>query len=288
MKILMKILITGGAGYFGKGFVKNLLERNLAERICIYSRNEFTQATMRQELNDDSRLRWFIGDVRDRDRLTRAMKDVEVVVHAAALKRIEVAEYNVLECVATNIYGTENVVKAAIDAGVKKAVLLSTDKACEPCNAYGYSKAMAEKIFLNAHSYAGAKGTRFAVTRYGNVAGSTGSVIPFWRRLIEGGEWLPITAPDATRFWMTRQEAVKLVLDTIMDMQGGELNIPDLPAYRLGDLHLLMNSGGKTGCRIVGMRPGEKLHESMRPGETSENARRMGIEELAEALQHVE
>lgn len=278
----MNILITGGSGFFGQAFVRTLLARKLSERICIYSRSEFTQAQMRQSLNDDPRLRWFIGDVRDQDRLRRAMTDIDVVVHAAALKRIEVAEYNVLECVATNVNGTSNVVKACIDARVKKAVLLSTDKACEPTNAYGMSKALAERIFLSAAHYAGEKGPRFAVTRYGNVAGSTGSVIPFWRSLLQNQTEVPVTHPLATRFWMTAQEAVDLVLTTIDTLKGGELVIPTLPAY---DLETLMGAlGTKPAVPFVGLRPGEKMHESMEPGKSSEHARRMTLKELREAL----
>lgn len=280
----MSILITGGTGYFAQGFVRTLLDNDIASRIGIFSRGEFAQALMRRALNDDPRLRWFIGDVRDRDRLRRAMRGIDVVVHAAALKRIEVAEYNALECVATNVNGTENVVKAAIDAGVRKAVLLSTDKACQPCNTYGLSKALAEKIFLTASHYAGENGTRFAVTRYGNIAGSTGSVIPTWRALLEKTDTVPVTDPDATRFWMYRKEAVDLVLETIKSMQGGELRIPTLPAYRLGDLAAAM--GAKV--RITGMAGNEKKHEEMRPGESSEDARRMSIEEIKEALNHVD
>lgn len=278
----MRILVTGGTGYFGRGFVKHLLDS--AERICIYSRGEYAQHQMREALGNNPKLRWFIGDVRDRDRLQRAMHSCDVVVHAAALKRIEVVEYNVLEAVATNVLGTENVVKAAIDAGVKKAVLLSTDKACDPCNAYGMSKALAERIFLSAKHYAGTDGPIFAVTRYGNVAGSTGSVIPMWRDHLTRHSWVPVTDPDMTRFWMTKQEAVDLVFNTIQSMKGGELAIPELPAYRVGDLASAMDAE----MRITGTRGGEKWHEAMEPGKTSDLARRMSVEEIREALKHVE
>lgn len=279
----MNVLVTGGTGYFGKGFVKKLLAENLAERICIYSRGEFAQHKMRDEFND-SRLRWFIGDVRDYDRLKRAMHECDTVVHAAALKRIEVVEYNVLEAVATNVYGTENVVKACIDAGVKKAVLLSTDKACEPCTAYGYSKAMAESIFTSARHYAGAGGPTFCVTRYGNVAGSTGSVIPLWREHLKRSDVVPVTNPMMTRFWMTQGEAVDLVLKAIRDGKPGELITPDLPAYYVEDLAFAMGAGTK----IIGMRGIEKMHECMLPGQYSDKARMMSVEELKEALTHVE
>lgn len=281
----MNILITGGTGFFAKGFVKTLLEEDLATRICIYSRGEFAQATMRREFKDDERLRWFIGDVRDQDRLYRAMSGCEVVVHAAALKRVEVAEYNPLECISTNVQGTVNVVKAAIDARIKKAVFLSTDKAFEPCNTYGLSKALAEKVFLGAGHYAGDKGPAFAVTRYGNVAGSTGSVIPTWRELMKTQSHLPVTDPEATRFWMTRQQAVDLVLWTLDTMTGGELNIPTLPAYRLGDLAVAMNPGRRP--KIIGLGKGEKLHESMASGKSSADAERLTVDELREALAHV-
>lgn len=280
----MKILVTGGTGYFGKAFVKHLLDTDAAERICIYSRGEYAQHQMRVAMDNHPKLRWFIGDVRDRDRLQRAMSGCDTVVHAAALKRIEVVEYNVLEAVATNVLGTENVVKASIDAKVKKAVLLSTDKACDPCNAYGMSKALAERIFLSAKHYAGNNGPIFSVTRYGNVAGSTGSVIPMWREHLTKHDWVPVTDPDMTRFWMTKQEAVDLVFNTIQTMQGGELNIPELPAYRVGDLAEAM--GAK--MQITGTRGGEKWHEAMESGKTSDLARRMTVQELREALQHVD
>ena len=281
----MNILITGGAGFFGRAFVKRLLQDSQAERIAIFSRNEWNQAQMRAELKDDPRMRFLIGDVRDSERLRIAMNGVDVVVHAAALKRIEVAEYNPMETVATNVLGTENVVRAAIDARVHKAVLLSTDKAVNPSTLYGLTKGVAERLFLQAEPYATPFGTKFAVCRYGNVSGSTGSVIPVWRRLIADGHTeLPITDPECTRFWMTAREAVDLVMGTIETMDGGELVIPDLPAYRLGDLASVM---GATGLRRIQMSGGEKTHEEMRPGETSADARRMSWTELKEAVANV-
>lgn len=235
---------------------------------------------MRAALNNDERLRFFIGDVRDTERLRRAMDGVELVVHAAALKRIEAAEYNVLECVATNVIGTRNVVDACIDAGVKKAILLSTDKACLPTTTYGMTKAVAERIFLQSSHYA-PNGTKFAVTRYGNVAGSTGSVIPVWRSMLDAGQQtVPVSDPDCTRFWMTLEEAVDLVWNTALTMQGGELNVPELPAYRLGDLAEAM----EVKTKVIGLANAEKRHEEMLPGETSDRARRMPIEELRRAL----
>ena len=273
---MKNILITGATGSFGSIFIKNLMIFNLAERICVYSRGEHRQADLRRELHDDPRLRWFIGDVRDKARLRRAMEGIDVVVHAAALKRIETVHYNILEAVQTNIIGTSNVVECAIDAGVDKAVLNSSDKACEPTTAYGYTKAVAEAIFQNAGAYAGRgkpypRGTRFAITRYGNIAGSQGSVIPIWREMQANGfEVVPISDPDCTRFWMTQGEAATLVLHAIEHTQGGDLFVPNLPAYRLGDLAEAM----KVNTRIIGLGNGEKLHESMRPGEPSDKARR--------------
>lgn len=275
------ILITGGTGFFGQGFVRRMLSMG-PERICIFSRSEWMQAQMRIALNNDSRLRWFIGDVRDVDRLRRAMDGVDLVIHAAALKRIETVEYNVIEAVATNVVGTRNVVDAAIDAGIKKAVLLSTDKACLPTTTYGMTKAIAERIFLQSSHYAGPGGPKFAACRYGNVAGSTGSVIPLWRSLLATGEnRVPVTDPDCSRFWMTLDQAIDLVWKTATTMQGGELNIPDLPAYRLGDLAKAMGAE----MRVVGMAPAEKRHEEMKPGETSDKARRLTVTELQSLLE---
>jgi FlaA1/EpsC-like NDP-sugar epimerase len=277
------VLITGGSGFFGQGLVRELLRQNLSERICIYSRDEYKQATMRAELKDDARLRWFIGDVRDAQRLRRAMlHGVDLVVHAAALKRVEVGEYNPDEMVKTNIIGSMNVIEAAIDVGVARVVALSTDKACEPANAYGASKLVLEKLFLAANNVTGAEGPRFAVCRYGNVANSTGSVIPTW--LAAGADQVVnLTHPDCTRFYMSLADAVRLVLNTARTMKGGELAIPNLPAYRLGDLaHAL---GVK--FRETGLGAGEKMHESMVAGQTSQHARRMTVEEIREALRHV-
>ncbi len=277
------ILITGGTGFFGRGFVHAVLDQQLTERVCVLSRDEYKQATMRAEFGNDPRLRFFVGDVRDAERLRRAMDGVELVVHAAALKRVEVGEYDSDEMVKTNVVGSMNVIQAATDAGVAKVVALSTDKACEPVNAYGASKLLAEKVFLAANNARGATGPRFAVCRYGNVAGSTGSVIPTWRRELAAGREVVITDPECTRFWMRLDEAVRLVLQTARTMKGGELAIPNLPAYRLGDLAIAL--GAKFKRTRLGA--GEKRHESMVPGATSEHARRMTITELKEVLQHV-
>lgn len=249
------VLITGGSGFFGKAFARRALSLG-ASRVCIYSRNEYAQHLMRNEFCDDPRLRWLIGDVRDEARLCRAMDGVDTVIHAAALKRVEVGEYCPDELIKTNIDGAMNVISAAMDAGVQNVVALSTDKAAAPYNAYGASKLMAEKLFLAANNMRGASGPRFGVTRYGNVSGSTGSVIPIWRKLLSDGKKLTVTNPEATRFWMTVDEAVDLVLWTV----GKEwLVVPDLPAYRVADLAEAI--GGET--ETVGMRDGEKKHEAM-------------------------
>lgn len=279
----MRILITGGAGFFGKAFTRYALKQE--HTVCIYSRNEFNQFQMRQEFNDDERLRFFIGDIRDRDRLRRAMEGCDVVIAAAALKRIEVGAYNPTEMTKTNVIGTMNTVEAAMDAGVRKVVYLSSDKAFEPCSPYGHSKAMAESIILSANNMRGSMGPLFSCTRYGNVAGSTGSIIPNWRKLIADGiTTVPVTDPDCTRFYMTEQEAVDLVLDTLANMKGGELVIPEnLPAYRIEDLAEAMN----VKMDIRGLGEHEKKHEGMRVGLTSDKARRMTVDELREALENV-
>jgi UDP-N-acetylglucosamine 4,6-dehydratase len=269
---MKSILVTGGTGSFGRAFVRRLLKDTTVDRIAVLSRGEHAQADMRDRFSDD-RLRFFVGDVRDRDRLRRAFHGIDVVVHAAALKRIEVGRYNPTEMVQTNIDGTINVVEAALDADVKKVVYLSSDKAWQPISPYGQSKALAESIILNA--YQGR--TRFAVTRYGNVWCSQGSVVPRWRS-IKGP--VPVTDPDATRFFMTMDEAVGLVLDTALTMRGGELKIPTLPAFRLGDLAEAM--GAK--MNVIGLPSWEKKHEGMCEGNTSDKARRMTVDELKEAL----
>lgn len=268
------VLITGGSGSFGQAFTRRILQ-DKPERVIVLSRDEHKQAHMAQSINDD-RLRLFIGDVRDRDRLRRAFDGVDIVVHAAALKRIEVGAYNPGEMVKTNILGAMNVIEAAQDAGVEKVVALSTDKAYQPVSPYGQSKALAETLFLNANNTRGKNGPIYAVTRYGNVAGSNGSVIPKWREILRHSETVPVTNPDCTRFWMRMDEAVDLVLHTIETMRGGELNIPTLPAYRLGDLAEAMDAV----IDITGLPAYEKMHEGMADGNTSDVARRMTLEEL--------
>ena len=287
----MNFLITGGTGSFGQAYVKHLLTSSPAERICIFSRDEFKQAQMRQAFNDDPRLRFFIGDVRDRDRLTRAMIGVDVVIHAAALKRIEVGHYNPDEMVKTNIMGAMNVIDAAHIANVSFVVALSTDKAYQPISSYGHSKAMAEQLFLNANDMFGATGPKFAVTRYGNVWGSKGSVVPTWRQMIrnqliesEGNTsvvMVPVSDTEVTRFYMSMDEAVELVSGAV---GKSELVIPpNLPAYRLGDLAEAMGAR----MNVLGLGEYEKLHESMAEGYTSDKARRMSVEELQEKLREI-
>jgi UDP-N-acetylglucosamine 4,6-dehydratase len=278
---MRSVLITGGTGAFGSAFA---LECEMAEvdRIVIYSRGEYRQFQMRQQM-DSPRFRWFIGDVRDRDRLRRAMQGVEVVVHAAALKRIEVGFYNPIEMVKTNVMGAINVIEAAQDAGVRKVVAISSDKAFQPVSPYGASKALAESLFLSSNNARGQEGPRYAVCRYGNVWNSTGSVVPVWRNMIaNGNKEVTVTDPDCTRFFMRMPQAVWLVLETIEKMQGGELRIPELPAYRLGDLAEAMG----VEMRITGLPAFEKKHEGMDANNCSKDARRMTVGELKVALEH--
>ena len=280
----MRYLITGATGTFGRAFVRRLLTIDASERICIYSRGEHAQAEMRADLQDDPRCRWLIGDVRDLSRLRRAMAGVDVVVHAAALKRIEVGAYNPIEMVRTNVDGVINIIEAAQDAGVKKVVGLSSDKAFFPCSPYGQSKALGEALLLAANNTVPADGPRFAVTRYGNIWSSTGSVVPTWRRMIEAGaKAVPVSSLDVTRFFMTIDEAVDLVLTTIDTMKGGELAIPTLPAYRLGDLVEAMG----VKAIIKGLPSFEKKNEAMSEGNNSEYARRMSVDELREKLAEI-
>lgn len=289
---MKSVLITGGSGFFGTACTRFLLQRGIGpSRIVVYSRSEHRHAEMARELkrlDPEGRLRLFIGDVRDRDRLRRAMEGIDVVIHAAALKRIETGFFDPLEVAKTNIGGTINVIEAAMDAGVRKVIGLSTDKAYHPVSPYGTSKAFAESLFLSANNMRGARGAHFAVCRYGNIWNSNGSVVPTWRKMISdqlGDELaqatVPVTDPECTRFYMTIGEAVTLVLDTVQTMKGGEIVIPTLPAYRLGDLAEAM--GAK--MQITGLPAWEKRAESMGPGNSSDKARRMTVQELQEALQ---
>jgi len=238
-----------------------MLDEHDPRRIVIYSRDELKQYEVRQKFADDPRLRWFIGDIRDQHRLTRAMHGVDYVVHAAALKQVDTAEYNPFEYVQTNIVGSQNVVEASIDAGVKKVVALSTDKASSPLNLYGATKLAADKLFQSANHYAAGYESRFSVVRYGNVMGSRGSVVPFFKQLAAEGKPLPITDSRMTRFWITLPAAVQFVVDSFDQMQGGELYVPRIPSMRITDLVEAVAPGSET--YEMGIRPGEKLHEEM-------------------------
>jgi UDP-N-acetylglucosamine 4,6-dehydratase len=279
---MQSVLITGGTGSFGQAFAKHLLNYNLAERICIYSRSEHVQAAMRHRFADDERLRWFIGDVRDRARLARAMHGVDTVVHAAALKRIEVGQYNPSEMVKTNVQGAMNVIDTATMNGVENVIALSTDKACAPISPYGQSKALAESLFLSANVESASR-TRFAVTRYGNVWASAGSVVPKWRELINrGADSVPVTDPECTRFFMTIEQAVALVLNAYVRMPNALVIPRELSAYRLGDLVEAMG----VKANVIGLPAWEKKHEYMDYDLCSADARRMSVDELRQALQH--
>ncbi|MGH3761783.1 UDP-N-acetylglucosamine 4,6-dehydratase (inverting) [Actinophytocola sp.] len=255
------ILLTGGTGSFGKAFIAYALEHLNPRRLVVLSRDELKQYEARQLFADDPRLRWFIGDVRDRRRLERAMHDVDYVVHAAALKQVDTAEYNPFEFVQTNVTGSQNVIEAAIDRGVRKVIALSTDKASSPINLYGATKLCADRLFISGNHYAAGHPTRFAVVRYGNVMGSRGSVIPFFRSLAERGEELPVTDLRMTRFWITLPEAVAFVVSSFELMHGGELYVPRIPSMRLVDLARVI--APNSPMKEVGVRPGEKLHEEM-------------------------
>jgi UDP-N-acetylglucosamine 4,6-dehydratase (inverting) len=255
------VLITGGTGSFGKAFITRLLTDINPRRIVVFSRDELKQYECRQLFGDDPRLRWFIGDIRDQHRLMRAMHGVEYVIHAAALKQVDTAEYNPWEFVKTNVIGSQNVIEASIDAGVQKLVALSTDKASSPINLYGATKLTADKLFISGNHYAARYPTRFSVVRYGNVMGSRGSVIPFFRKLAEAGESLPITDFRMTRFFITLPQAVQFVLDSFDRMQGGELYVPRIPSMKIVDLAQAIAPGAP--MHEIGLRPGEKLHEEM-------------------------
>jgi UDP-N-acetylglucosamine 4,6-dehydratase len=254
------ILVTGGTGSFGKAFIKHALQHLNPSRIAVFSRDELKQYDFRLELKDDPRVRWFIGDVRDRDRLMRAFHGVDIVIHAAALKQVDTAEYNPFECIATNVLGAENVINACIDSGVQRVIALSTDKASSPINLYGASKLCSDKLFVAGNHYSGASDTRFSVVRYGNVVGSRGSVVPFFMNLAGTGS-LPITDIRMTRFWITLPKAVQFVLDSLERMQGGEIFVPRIPSTTITDLAAAIDPDAK--LEIVGIRPGEKLHEEM-------------------------
>ncbi len=264
------ILITGGTGSFGQRFIAQILQRYKPKKLIVYSRDELKQFDM-QKLFNQPCMRYFIGDVRDKHRLKTAMRDVDFVVHAAALKQVPAAEYNPMECIKTNIMGAQNVIEAAIEEGVDKVIALSTDKAANPVNLYGATKLASDKIFVAANNISGANGTRFAVVRYGNVVGSRGSVVPFFRELLAKGETeLPVTHEKMTRFWITLEQGVEFVIDNFQRMQGGEIFVPKIPSIRITDLVEAMC--GHRNYRIIGIRPGEKIHEIMVPEETAHHS----------------
>jgi UDP-N-acetylglucosamine 4,6-dehydratase len=258
------VLVTGGTGSFGQRFIETLLRYSRARRLIVFSRDEYKQSQMQERFADFdiSRLRFFLGDVRDSERLDLAAREVEFIVHTAALKQVPAAEYNPFECIRTNVNGAENVVRAALRNGVRKVLALSTDKAANPINLYGASKLASDKIFIAANNLSGSLGTRFSVVRYGNVVGSRGSVVPFFRKLIaQGADHLPITDDRMTRFWITLQHGVFFVVSSLAMMRGGEIFVPKIPSMRVADLARCLAPG--LPLRTVGIRPGEKLHEVM-------------------------
>jgi UDP-N-acetylglucosamine 4,6-dehydratase len=262
------ILVTGGTGSFGRRFIETALQRAKPRKLIIYSRDELKQSDMQIDLAERftpeqmASLRFFLGDVRDRERLTLAMRGVDIVIHAAALKQVPAAEYNPSECIHTNVLGAENVVWACLANRVKRVVALSTDKACNPINLYGATKLASDKTFVAANNLSGDIGTRFSVVRYGNVVGSRGSVAPFFQRLINrGATELPITDARMTRFWITLNEGVDFVLSSLSEMRGGEIFVPKIPSMKVVDLAVAM--APTASLKMVGIRPGEKLHEIM-------------------------
>ncbi len=253
------ILITGGTGSFGRFFVRAALTHN-PKKLIVFSRDELKQYEMANEISDP-RVVYFVGDVRDRDRLHRAFDGVDFVIHAAALKQIPSCEYNPFEAIKTNVLGAANVIDEAIDRGVQKIIALSTDKACQPINLYGATKLCSDKLFVGGNSYSGNKPTRLSVVRYGNVVGSRGSVIPFFKKIASEKGIIPITDRRMTRFWITLQQGVQFVIDSLFCMKGGEIFIPKIPSMRLIDLASAIAPDCKQ--KVVGIRPGEKLHEVM-------------------------
>lgn len=263
-----QVLVTGGTGSFGRAFIRTLLARHRPERVVVFSRDELKQFEMQQEFTAPS-MRFFLGDVRDPERLRQAVRGVHYIVHAAALKQVPAAEYNPMECIKTNIQGAENVIRAALDNNVERVIALSTDKAANPVNLYGATKLASDKLFVAANNIVGRdRKTRFAVVRYGNVVGSRGSVVPLFRKLLaNGANELPVTNPRMTRFWITLQDGVDFVEKCFARMQGGEIFVPKISSMRITDLVEAMAPG--IPIRIIGIRPGEKLHEIMCPADDS-------------------
>lgn len=261
------ILITGGTGSFGKQYTRTILARYKPNRLVIFSRDELKQFEMQQEFSQDC-MRYFIGDVRDGSRLRDAMRGIDYVIHAAALKQVPAAEYNPLECIKTNIHGAENVIQAALENNVEKVIALSTDKAANPINLYGATKLASDKLFVAANNMAGSRRTSFAVVRYGNVVGSRGSVVPFFQKLVaDGAKSLPITHAEMTRFWISLPQGVDFVLKNFARMHGGEIFVPKIPSVRITDLAKAI--APQLDQHLVGIRPGEKLHEIMCPADDS-------------------
>jgi UDP-N-acetylglucosamine 4,6-dehydratase/5-epimerase len=261
------ILITGGTGSFGKKYVETILENYKPRKVIVYSRDELKQYEMEKVFNEEC-MRYFIGDVRDRDRLTQAMHGVDYVIHAAALKHVPAAEYNPMECIKTNIHGAENVIRSALEKDVDKVIALSTDKAANPINLYGATKLCSDKLFVAANNIGGRRRTRFSVARYGNVVGSRGSVVPFFSDLIaNNSDHLPITDARMTRFWITLPQGVDFVLKNFYRMHGGEIFVPKIPSIKMVDLARAMSP--ERPQKNIGIRPGEKLHETMCPADDS-------------------
>ena len=275
------ILVTGGTGSFGRRFIETVLARYTPRKLIVYSRDELKQSEMQTELREKfsaeqvGKMRFFLGDVRDRARLTLALRGVDIVIHAAALKQVPAAEYNPSECIATNVMGAENVVWACLTNRVRQVVALSTDKACNPINLYGATKLASDKVFVAANNLSGDIGTRFSVVRYGNVVGSRGSVVPFFQRLLaNGARTLPVTDPRMTRFWITLPEGVDFVLSSLSIMRGGEVFVPKIPSMKITDLVAAMAPGAE--IEVVGIRPGEKLHEMMISADDARSTAELG------------
>lgn len=261
------ILITGGTGSFGQHFARMLFKRYKPRRVAIFSRDELKQFEMAQTINPRE-MRYFIGDVRDSQRMKEAMRNVDIVIHAAAMKQVPAAEYNPMECIKTNIHGAENVIRAALANNVEKVLALSTDKAANPVNLYGATKLASDKLFVAANNFAGNHPTRFGVVRYGNVMGSRGSVVPFFQKLLaEETDHIPITDDRMTRFWITLEQGIQFVINSLGRMSGGEIFVPKIPSVRITDLAEAMAPG--LPQKFIGIRPGEKLHELMCPRDTA-------------------